>query len=43
VPRPGFEEAGKVDGRALVLKSGEDTIALQCPGPITTEYENYIL
>jgi len=43
VPRPGFEQAGKVEGRALVLESGEDTIALQCSVPITTEYETYIV
>jgi len=37
VPRPGFEQAGKVEGRALVIKSGEETIALQCAGRITSE------
>jgi hypothetical protein len=43
VPRPGFEQAGKVEGGALVVKSGDDTIALKCLGPITTEYETYIV
>ena len=43
VPRPDFERAGRVEGRNLVIKSGEDTIALRCAGPITTEYETYII
>lgn len=43
VPRPGFEQAGKVEGRDLVVKSGEDTIALKCDRPVTTEYETYIV
>ena len=43
IPRPGFEQAGKVEGRDLIVTSGEDTIALQCSGPVTTEYETYIV
>jgi len=43
VPRRGFEQAGKVKGRALVIKSGEDTIAVRCAGPITREDDTYIV